>query len=223
MLDMFKRPTDPPEYNYLYLLPGGVFVGGYAAALQSGYNIEQVWEDVYAIPICVAQACICGFLQKPCSQSLGPWPCKSWLISLQMYSVFPDVAQDLPSESFGLFFFFSSCGPSILVCNLFFFHSLSLSLSRWCTWAQVCAVLVPWPAFPTRRLPVWVILWEWWELPEASPPPWAPSNQVPSFWHRWVRPWLSVVPPVSCPPTRGRKDRCVRSAAEDGASPEPPN
>lgn len=42
MLDMFKRPTDPPEYNYLYLLPAGVFVGGYGAALQSGYNIEQV-------------------------------------------------------------------------------------------------------------------------------------------------------------------------------------
>ncbi|XP_040914912.1 NAD(P) transhydrogenase, mitochondrial [Toxotes jaculatrix] len=42
MLDMFKRPTDPPEYNYLYLLPGGIFVGGYAAALHSGYNIEQM-------------------------------------------------------------------------------------------------------------------------------------------------------------------------------------
>lgn len=42
MLDMFKRPTDPPEYNYLYLLPSGVFVGGYAAALQAGYHIEQV-------------------------------------------------------------------------------------------------------------------------------------------------------------------------------------
>ncbi|KAM4708669.1 NAD(P) transhydrogenase, mitochondrial [Discoglossus pictus] len=42
MLDMFKRPTDPPEYNYLYLLPGGVFVGGYAAALHSGYTIEQM-------------------------------------------------------------------------------------------------------------------------------------------------------------------------------------
>uniref|UniRef100_A0AAY4BXV4 proton-translocating NAD(P)(+) transhydrogenase n=1 Tax=Denticeps clupeoides TaxID=299321 RepID=A0AAY4BXV4_9TELE len=41
MLDMFKRPTDPPEYNYLYMLPTGVFVGGYMAALQSGYNIEQ--------------------------------------------------------------------------------------------------------------------------------------------------------------------------------------
>ncbi|XP_054896260.1 NAD(P) transhydrogenase, mitochondrial [Poeciliopsis prolifica] len=42
MLDMFKRSTDPPEYNYLYLLPAGVFVGGYAAALQAGYNVEQM-------------------------------------------------------------------------------------------------------------------------------------------------------------------------------------
>lgn len=42
MLDMFKRPTDPPEFNYLYLLPTGAFVGGYGVALQSGYNIEQV-------------------------------------------------------------------------------------------------------------------------------------------------------------------------------------
>ncbi|KAF1547378.1 NAD(P) transhydrogenase, mitochondrial, partial [Eudyptula minor] len=42
MLDMFKRPTDPPEYNYLYLLPGSIFVGGYAAALNGGYNIEQM-------------------------------------------------------------------------------------------------------------------------------------------------------------------------------------
>ncbi|XP_038646769.1 NAD(P) transhydrogenase, mitochondrial-like isoform X2 [Scyliorhinus canicula] len=42
MLDMFKRPTDPPEYNYLYLLPGGVFVGGYAVALSHNYSIEQM-------------------------------------------------------------------------------------------------------------------------------------------------------------------------------------
>ncbi|KAM4678340.1 NAD(P) transhydrogenase, mitochondrial-like [Discoglossus pictus] len=42
MLDMFKRPTDPPEYNYLYILPGSVFVGGYGASLASGYNIEQM-------------------------------------------------------------------------------------------------------------------------------------------------------------------------------------
>uniref|UniRef100_A0A4W3K0F9 NAD(P) transhydrogenase, mitochondrial n=1 Tax=Callorhinchus milii TaxID=7868 RepID=A0A4W3K0F9_CALMI len=42
MLDMFKRPTDPPEYNYLYMLPGAVFVGGYGAALAGGYTLEQM-------------------------------------------------------------------------------------------------------------------------------------------------------------------------------------
>ncbi|KAF5886363.1 NAD(P) transhydrogenase, mitochondrial-like, partial [Clarias magur] len=42
MLDMFKRPTDPPEYNYLYALPGAVFVGGYGVSHYAGYNIEQM-------------------------------------------------------------------------------------------------------------------------------------------------------------------------------------
>uniref|UniRef100_A0A8C3AKQ5 proton-translocating NAD(P)(+) transhydrogenase n=1 Tax=Cyclopterus lumpus TaxID=8103 RepID=A0A8C3AKQ5_CYCLU len=42
MLDMFKRPTDPPEYNYLYMLPGAAFIGGYGASLAAGYNIEQM-------------------------------------------------------------------------------------------------------------------------------------------------------------------------------------
>lgn len=55
MLDMFKRPTDPPEYNYLYLLPAGVFVGGYGAALQAGYNIEQVGGALLPPHICGCQ------------------------------------------------------------------------------------------------------------------------------------------------------------------------
>uniref|UniRef100_A0A7N6ACC4 proton-translocating NAD(P)(+) transhydrogenase n=1 Tax=Anabas testudineus TaxID=64144 RepID=A0A7N6ACC4_ANATE len=42
MLDMFKRPTDPPEYNYLYMLPGAAFVGGYGASVAAGYSIEQM-------------------------------------------------------------------------------------------------------------------------------------------------------------------------------------
>uniref|UniRef100_A0AAY4ELA2 proton-translocating NAD(P)(+) transhydrogenase n=1 Tax=Denticeps clupeoides TaxID=299321 RepID=A0AAY4ELA2_9TELE len=42
MLDMFKRPTDPPEFNYLYAIPAAVFVGGYGASLASGYSIEQM-------------------------------------------------------------------------------------------------------------------------------------------------------------------------------------
>lgn len=42
MLDMFKRPTDPPEYNYLYALPCAAFVGGYGASVAAGYSIEQM-------------------------------------------------------------------------------------------------------------------------------------------------------------------------------------
>ena len=33
---MFKRPTDPPEYKYLYAIPGLGFLGGYAYLAQSG-------------------------------------------------------------------------------------------------------------------------------------------------------------------------------------------
>lgn len=74
MLDMFKRPTDPPEYNYLYLLPAGVFLGGYGAALQAGYNIEQVGGAALLPP----HQQICGFPPVlPCSDAeqaahLGP-------------------------------------------------------------------------------------------------------------------------------------------------------
>ncbi|KAF8965257.1 NAD(P) transhydrogenase beta subunit-domain-containing protein [Flammula alnicola] len=36
MLDMFKRPTDPPEYSWLYAVPGVVFAGGFLAAASTG-------------------------------------------------------------------------------------------------------------------------------------------------------------------------------------------
>ncbi|KZT44216.1 PNTB-domain-containing protein [Sistotremastrum suecicum HHB10207 ss-3] len=36
MLDMFKRPTDPPEYNGLYAVPAVVFAGGFLAAASTG-------------------------------------------------------------------------------------------------------------------------------------------------------------------------------------------
>ncbi|KAL1676988.1 NAD(P) transhydrogenase beta subunit-domain-containing protein [Schizophyllum commune] len=36
MLDMFKRPTDPPEYNWLYAIPATVFTGGFLAAASTG-------------------------------------------------------------------------------------------------------------------------------------------------------------------------------------------
>ncbi|EGX87786.1 NAD(P) transhydrogenase [Cordyceps militaris CM01] len=36
MLDMFKRPTDPPEYPWLYAVPAAVFGGGFVAAAATG-------------------------------------------------------------------------------------------------------------------------------------------------------------------------------------------
>ena len=36
MLDMFRRPTDPPEYPWLYAVPGAVFGAGFIAATTTG-------------------------------------------------------------------------------------------------------------------------------------------------------------------------------------------
>lgn len=36
MLQMFKRPGDPPEYNVLYLIPASVFFGGYTWGIMNG-------------------------------------------------------------------------------------------------------------------------------------------------------------------------------------------
>src|SRR6187402_1443533 len=36
MLDMFRRPTDPPEYPWLYGIPAILFGGGYIAAASTG-------------------------------------------------------------------------------------------------------------------------------------------------------------------------------------------
>ncbi|KAF6765278.1 NAD(P) transhydrogenase [Ephemerocybe angulata] len=38
MLDMFKRPTDPPEYPWLYGLPAVIFTGGFLAAASTGMS-----------------------------------------------------------------------------------------------------------------------------------------------------------------------------------------
>ncbi|PHH76634.1 hypothetical protein CDD82_3907 [Ophiocordyceps australis] len=50
MLDMFKRPTDPPEYPWLYSIPTVIFGGGFIAAastgaaglVQAGYLVSTV-------------------------------------------------------------------------------------------------------------------------------------------------------------------------------------
>ncbi|KAK4105149.1 PNTB-domain-containing protein [Parathielavia hyrcaniae] len=50
MLDMFRRPTDPPEFPWLYAIPGVLFGGGFIAAastgaaglVQAGYMVSSV-------------------------------------------------------------------------------------------------------------------------------------------------------------------------------------
>ncbi|KAK6168199.1 hypothetical protein SNE40_022075 [Patella caerulea] len=46
MLDMFKRPDDPPEYNYLYGLPAALFLGGYGYLGNTG-NYPDIHQMVY--------------------------------------------------------------------------------------------------------------------------------------------------------------------------------
>ncbi len=52
MLDMFKRPTDPPEYNYLMGIPASVFLASYGWAVSQGYpevSIGTAGTDLGAV------------------------------------------------------------------------------------------------------------------------------------------------------------------------------
>ncbi|KAF9696750.1 hypothetical protein EKO04_005622 [Ascochyta lentis] len=54
MLDMFKRPTDPPEYPWLYAIPAVLFGGGYVAAVSTGMaGLVQAGYLVSSV-LCVA-------------------------------------------------------------------------------------------------------------------------------------------------------------------------
>ena len=53
MLDMFKRPGDPPEYNHLYGIPGAAFLASYGYAVSQGYP-----EVLIYFFLCV---CVCVF------------------------------------------------------------------------------------------------------------------------------------------------------------------
>ena len=63
MLDMFKRPDDPPEYNYLYAIPGAAFLGGYLVAHMNGFS------DIQQMGYLAASLCCVGALTGLASQS----------------------------------------------------------------------------------------------------------------------------------------------------------
>ena len=71
MLDMFKRPTDPPEYNYLYAIPGALFTGGYALSVLNGlphvHQMTYLGNDFQ----------ICFFVFISCSKRCVTLLCRS--------------------------------------------------------------------------------------------------------------------------------------------------
>merc|ERR1712012_101540 len=56
MLDMFKRPDDPPEYNYLYGIPGAAFLASY------GYAVSQGYPEVHQMAYLASSLCCVGAL-----------------------------------------------------------------------------------------------------------------------------------------------------------------
>merc|ERR1711963_507713 len=56
MLDMFKRPTDPPEYNYLYGIPAAAFLSSY------GWAVPQGYPEVHQMAYLASSLCCVGAL-----------------------------------------------------------------------------------------------------------------------------------------------------------------
>jgi len=63
MLDMFKRPGDPKEYNYLFAIPGAAFLGGYLSAHMHGF------PHILQMGYLAASLCCVGALTGLASQS----------------------------------------------------------------------------------------------------------------------------------------------------------
>ena len=56
MLDMFKRSTDPPEYNYLMGVPASAFLASY------GWAVSQGYPEVHQMAYLASSLCCIGAL-----------------------------------------------------------------------------------------------------------------------------------------------------------------
>ena len=63
MLDMFKRPDDPPEYNYLYMLPGAGVIGAYALGTMAGF------QEVTSMAYLASSLCCIGAIASLSQQT----------------------------------------------------------------------------------------------------------------------------------------------------------
>merc|ERR1711936_1279010 len=62
MLDMFKRPGSPAEYNYLYGVPGAAFLASY------GWAVSQGYPEVHQMAYLASSLCCVGALAGLSSQ-----------------------------------------------------------------------------------------------------------------------------------------------------------
>ncbi|XP_046968369.1 NAD(P) transhydrogenase, mitochondrial-like [Vanessa cardui] len=62
MLDMFKRPDDPPEYGYLYSIPAAALLAGYLTTAMQGY------PEVHQMAYLASSLCCVGALAGLSSQ-----------------------------------------------------------------------------------------------------------------------------------------------------------
>jgi len=53
---LYYRPTDPPEYNILYTIPGAAFLGLYGWGAANGYN------EIHQMAYLVSSLCCIGAL-----------------------------------------------------------------------------------------------------------------------------------------------------------------
>lgn len=62
MLDMFKRPNDPPEYNFLYVIPAGALLGSYSYGALNGF------DEIHTFAALTSSLCCVGALSGLASQ-----------------------------------------------------------------------------------------------------------------------------------------------------------
>ena len=53
MLDMFKRPDDPPEFNNYYLAPGAVAMAGSGALILAGATTPATLAPILGMYVCI--------------------------------------------------------------------------------------------------------------------------------------------------------------------------
>ncbi|KAL3282797.1 hypothetical protein HHI36_005963 [Cryptolaemus montrouzieri] len=67
MLDMFRRPEDPPEYNYLYGIPAAAFLAAYGWAAIEGL------PEIHQVAYLASSLCCVGALAGLSSQKTSRW------------------------------------------------------------------------------------------------------------------------------------------------------